>query len=102
MLPGVHRLFGLSKRWLEGTRQGAVEGDHLQSYMDEFIFRFNRRTARPRGLLFLRLFEHAVQADPIRFVDIVANPHPAERPHRPPGRRGWPGTLAVEPLDRPW
>jgi transposase-like protein len=102
VLPGVHRLFSLSKRWLEGTHQGRVEDDHLQSYMDEFIFRFNRRTARQRGLLFLRLLERAVQADPIRFVDIVANPHPAERRGRPPGRREWPTTLAVEPLDRPW
>src|SRR5680860_371052 len=85
LLPGVHRLFSLSKRWLEGTHQGAVEGDHLQSYLDEFIFRFNRRTARQRGLLFLRLLERAVEAKPIRYLDIVANPRPADRPHRPPG-----------------
>ena len=102
LLPGVHRLFSLSKRWLEGTHQGAVEGDHLQSYLDEFIFRFNRRTAHQRGLLFLRLLERAVAADPIRYLDIVANPRPADRPHRPPGPRSWPGTLAVDPLDRPW
>ena len=102
LLPGVHRLFSLSKRWLEGTHQGAVEGDHLQSYLDEFIFRFNRRTARQRGLLFLRLLERAVEAKPIRYLDIVANPRPADRPHRPPGPRSWPGTLAVDPLDRPW
>ena len=102
VLPGVHRLFSLSKRWLEGTHQGAVEGDHLQSYLDEFIFRFNRRTSRQPGLLFQRLLERAVQADPIRFLDIVANPHPAPRPGRPPGPRKWPGTLAVDPLDRPW
>gem|GEM_PF-1278769 len=54
LLPGVHRLFSLSKRWLEGTHQGRVEADHLQSYLDEFTFRFNRRTARQRGLLLLR------------------------------------------------
>ena len=98
----MHRLFSLSKRWLEGTHQGAVEGDHLQSYLDEFIFRFNRRTARQRGLLFLRLLERAVEAKPIRYLDIVANPRPAARPPRPPGPRAWPETLALEPLDRPW
>ena len=52
LLPGVHRLFSLAKRWLEGTHQGAVRPEHLQSYLDEFIFRFNRRNARRRGLLF--------------------------------------------------
>ena len=102
LLPGVHRLFSLSKRWLEGTHQGRVEADHLQSYLDEFTFRFNRRTARQRGRLLLRLLERAVQADPIRYVDVVANPQPTDRTHRPPERRSWPGTLAVEPLDRPW
>ena len=74
VLPGVHRLFSLAKRWLEGTHQGGIDADHMQSYLDEFIFRFNRRTARKRGLLFLRLLERAVEADPIRYVDIVANP----------------------------
>ena len=102
LLPGVHRLFSLVERWLEGTHQGRVEADHLQSYMDEFIFRFNRRTARQRGLLFLRLLERAVEADPIRYADVVANPQPTGRRSRPPGQRSWPGTLAVEPLDRPW
>lgn len=65
LLPGVHRLFSLTKRWLEGTHQGRVEAEHLASYLDEFIFRFNRRTATQRGLLFLRLLERAVEADPI-------------------------------------
>ncbi|MPY76952.1 MAG: IS1595 family transposase, partial [Actinophytocola sp.] len=102
LLPGVHRLFSLAKRWLEGTHQGRVESDHLQSYLDEFIFRFNRRTARKRGLLFLRLLERAVEADPIRYVDIVANPQKTDRQIAPPGRRQWPHTLAGTPLDRPW
>ena len=102
LLPGVHRLFSLSKRWLEGTHQGAVEAEHLQSYLDEFIFRFNRRTAHKRGLLFLRLIERAVEADPIRYRDIVANPQPTGLTRTPPRRRQWPRTLAVDPLDRPW
>lgn len=98
----MHRLFSLSQRWLEGTHQGAVDGDHLQSYLDECIFRFNRRTAGQRGLLFLRLLERALQADPIRFIDLVATPHPSPRHHKPPGQAKWPGTLAIDPLDRPW
>lgn len=102
VLPGVHRLFSLAKRWLEGTHQGGIDADHLQSYLDEFIFRFNRRTARKRGLLFLRLMERAVEADPIRYADIVANPKKTGRQGTIPGRREWPGTLAVAPLDKPW
>lgn len=102
LLPGVHRLFSLAKRWLEGTHQGRVQPEHLQSYLDEFIFRFNRRTARKRGLLFLRLLERAVEADPIRYADIVANPQKTGRKDAPPGQRQWPRTLAATPLDRPW
>ena len=102
LLPGVHRLFSLAKRWLEGTHQAAVRPEHLQSYLDEFIFRFNRRNARRRGLLFLRLLERAVEADPIRYVDIVANPKEKRRKSVPPGQRTWPRTLAAPPLDRPW
>ena len=62
----------------------------------------NRRTARKRGLLFLRLMERAVEAGPIRYADIVANPKKTGRQGTLPGRREWPGTLAVAPLDRPW
>ena len=102
LLPGIHRLFSLSKRWLEGTHQGRVEADHLQSYLDEFIFRFNRRTAHQRGLLFLRLLERAVAADPIRYVDVVANHRPTGQKGQPPKRRAWPGTLEVKRLDQPW
>ena len=102
LLPGVHRRFSLLKRWLDGTLQGAVEPDHLQSYLDEFVFRFNRRHARRRGLLFLRLLEQAVNTKPLSYKALVANPQPTGRAGRPPGAREWPGTLAVEALDRPW
>jgi len=61
---------------LLGTRQGAAKAEHLQSYLDEFIFRFNRRTARQRGLPGLRLLERAVKARPTRFV---ASPRPGGR-----------------------
>lgn len=102
LLPGVHRLFSLVKRWLEGTHQGAVDPDHLQSYLDEFIFRFNRRRAAERGLLFFRLLERTVEVGPITFRDLVAVPAPTGRKGTKPGVRHNPGTLAVPALDRPW
>ena len=66
-LPGVHRIASLLKRWLLGTHQGAVEADHLQAYLDEFAFRFNRRKSEFRGLLFRRLLEQAVQVEPLSY-----------------------------------
>lgn len=64
-MPGVHRIASLLKRWLLGTHQGSVLPKHLQSYLEEYTFRFNRRTSRSRGLLFLRLLEQAVITIPI-------------------------------------
>lgn len=64
LLPGVHRVSSLLKRWLLGTYQGAVSNEHLNYYLDEFTFRFNRRRSRSRGLLFYRLLEQAVQTRP--------------------------------------
>ena len=57
VLPAVHRIAALLKRWLLGTYQGAVSREHLNYYLDEFTFRFNRRSSRSRGLLFYRLLE---------------------------------------------
>ncbi|MPW20742.1 IS1595 family transposase, partial [Paraburkholderia sp. CNPSo 3157] len=70
-LPGVHRVASLLKRWLLGTHQGAVKPAHLDHYLDEFVFRFNRRTSHSRGLLFYRLLEQAVQTDPITYRQIA-------------------------------
>jgi len=64
LMPGVHRVASLLKRWLLGTYQGSVSNDHLDYYLDEFSFRFNRRRSRSRGLLFYRLLEHSVRTDP--------------------------------------
>ena len=61
LMPGVHRVAALVKRWLLGTYQGAVSNEHLNYYLDEFSFRFNRRGSRSRGLLFYRLLEQAAQ-----------------------------------------
>jgi transposase-like protein len=71
-MPGVHRLASLLKRWLLGTHQGAVQPAQLDYYLDEFTFRFNRRTSRSRGLLFYRLLEQAVVTQPVTYQRIVA------------------------------
>ncbi|MGM0664442.1 MAG: IS1595 family transposase [Thermodesulfobacteriota bacterium] len=70
-LPGVHRIASLLKRWLLGTHQGAVSEKHLDYYLDEYTFRFNRRTSKARGLLFYRLLEQAVLEGPTTFKEIV-------------------------------
>ncbi len=64
-MPGVHRVASLLKRWVLGTHQGSVSTEHLQSYLEEFTFRFNRRTSRSRGLVFRRLLEQAVVTAPV-------------------------------------
>ena len=63
-LSHVHLVVSLLKRWLLGTHQGAVREDHLQAYLDEYVFRFNRRKAYNRGLLFYRLLESAMHTPP--------------------------------------
>ncbi len=73
-LPGVHRVASLLKRWLLGTHQGAVSPEHLQSYLEEFTFRFNRRSSRRRGMLFYRLLQGAIAAPPLTY-DSLAKIH---------------------------
>jgi len=76
LLPRVHRVTSLLKRWLMGTHQGAVSHKHLDYYLDEFSFRFNRRTSRSRGKLFFRLVQQAVAVDPVTY-DLIVHPRPA-------------------------
>ena len=64
-MPGVHRIASLLKRWILGTHQGSVSAQHLQSYLEEFTFRFNRRTSLSRGLVFRRLLEQSVVTGPV-------------------------------------
>ena len=71
LLPRVHLVASLLKRWLLGTHQGAVSREHLDSYLDEFTFRFNRRNSRSRGKLFLRLAEQAVAVGPSPYKSMV-------------------------------
>jgi hypothetical protein len=65
LLPLANRVASLLKRWLLGTHQGAVQSSHLGYYLDEFTFRFNRRTSRSRGKLFYRLVQQAAMVEPI-------------------------------------
>lgn len=67
LLPRAHRVISLLKRWLLGTHQGAVGADYLQDYLDEFTFRFNRRTSASRSKLFFRLAQQAVQVAPTTY-----------------------------------
>jgi len=71
-LPGIHLVFGLAKRWLLGTHHGAVSRKHLPAYLDEYVFRFNRRTAKRVSHGFARLVEQAVRTRPATYRAIVA------------------------------
>lgn len=73
LLPRVHQVVGLLKTWLAGTLHGAVSHEHLDYYLDEFTFRFNRRTSRSRGKLFYRMVQQAVQVDPVPYHAIIKN-----------------------------
>jgi ISXO2-like transposase domain/Transposase zinc-ribbon domain len=72
LLPRVHRVAALLKRWLDGTHQGAVQPEQLDYYLDEFTFRFNRRDSRARGLLFYRLLHQAVRTGPRPYAALIA------------------------------
>lgn len=71
LLPRVHRVVSLLKRWLLGTHQGGVSPQHLDYYLDEFTFRFNRRRSRSRGKLFYRLVQQAVAVPPAPYKSLV-------------------------------
>ena len=70
LLPRVHRVASLLKRWLMGTHQGAVSREHLDYYLDEFTFRFNRRASKSRGKLFYRLVQQALAIDPVPYAEL--------------------------------
>ncbi len=76
LMPRVHLVIALLKRWLMGTHQGAVSQKHLDYYLDEFTFRFNRRRSRSRGKLFFRLVQQAVAIEPVPLDRIL---HPASK-----------------------
>ncbi len=72
LLPRVHRVIALLKRWLLGIHQGRVSRQQLEHYLDEFTFRFNRRRSQYRGMLFYRLAQQAVAVPHVSFRGLVA------------------------------
>src|ERR1035441_4543651 len=102
LLPAVHRVASLARRWLLSTHQGSVDEAHLQSYLDEFVFRFNRRRSQSRGLVFYRVLELAVGHHPVRYRNIIAGKRPRKTPPPPPTTRGHPPSLERPPAERPW
>lgn len=84
LLPRVHRVASLLKRWVLGTHQGSVSHEHLEYYLDEFTFRFNRRTSQSRGKLFYRLLQQAVQTTPAPYSTLSKGIRsgPERRPRR--------------------
>jgi transposase-like protein len=102
-LPAVHRVASLLKRWLLGTHQGAVSSEHLQAYLEEFTFRFNRRRSRRPGLLFYRLLEGAVVCAPLTYDQLAKLRRPKRSGHAPTPPVN--PQLVRQPLEssrRPW
>lgn len=102
LLPAVHRVISLVKRWLLGTHQGSVGDAHLQAYLDEFIFRFNRRKSSSPGLVFFRVLQLAVAHAPVRYRGLVADPWPKATHPIPPTDGGHPPSLEYPAVSRPW
>jgi transposase-like protein len=81
VMPRVHRVASLVDRWWLGTHQGAISPKHLDYYLDEYTFRFNRRRSLARGLLFYRLLQQATQVDPAPYRHLVGGKdHPDHNP----------------------
>jgi hypothetical protein len=79
-MAGVHRVAALIKRWILGTHHGSVQPGHLDEYLEEFVFRFNRRTSASRGMLFYRLLQQAMVTGPVTYRDVVT---PLAKPRKP-------------------
>jgi transposase-like protein len=80
VMPRVHRVAALLDRWWLGIHHGAIDASHLDYYLDEFTFRFNRRHSQARGLLFFRLLQQAVQHQPTSYKSLVGgHPSPANK-----------------------
>ena len=74
-MPAVHRIASLLKRWILGTHQGSVAPEHLQAYLEEFTFRFNRRTFRSRGLVFRCLLEQIAVTASVTEAYVIHGKH---------------------------
>ncbi|GMO39058.1 MAG: hypothetical protein Ta2B_18610 [Termitinemataceae bacterium] len=73
LLPHVHLVISLLKRWIMGTLQGSISEQHMAYYLDEFTFRLNRRKSKSRGMLFYRLLQQVVQLEPSIYKKITEN-----------------------------
>lgn len=82
LLPHCHRVASLLKRWILGTHQGAVSHDHLDYYLDEYTFRFNRRTSASRGKLFYRLVQQAAAVEPVPYKAMIETVKQKKRQHK--------------------
>ena len=102
LLPGVHRVSALMKRWILGTHQGRVGDAHLPLYLDEYVFRWNRRKSRNLGLRFYRLLELAARHDPVRYRQLIMTKKPSKTPRPPPETRGKPASMERPLSNRPW
>lgn len=102
LLPGVHRIASLVKRWLLSTHQGSAAPEHLPGYLNEFTFRFNRRRSTSPGMLFYRVIELAVAHEPVRYKDIVATKRPRKTMPTSPQVYGTPPSLDRRRANRPW
>ena len=103
LLPAVHRVASLVKRWIDATHQGGIQAEHLPAYLDEFTFRFNRRRSRAPGMLFYRLIQATVNAPATTYREITQGLLTKQTPLS--GRTGphsQPRTLALTPLNKPW
>lgn len=87
LLPHVHLVISLLKRWLMGTHQGAVSHKHLDYYLDEFTFRFNRRKSMNRGKLFYRLVQQSVAIEPVT-LDMILHPENDLASRKAPEKEG--------------
>jgi transposase-like protein len=102
LLPHVHLVISLLKRWLMGTHQGAVSHKHLDYYLDEFTFRFNRRKSMNRGKLFYRLVQQAVAIEPVT-LEMILHPEselgpklsPRKAPVKEKGITSLPGQVNI-------
>ena len=87
VMPGVHRVASLLQRWLLGTHQGAVGPDHLDAYLNELTFRFNRRHDDDAGCCSIACSSQSIAADPITYGSPIPNPKATGRHETPPSRR---------------
>lgn len=76
LLPGVHLVASLFKRMILGIYQGRFDKKHVQKYLDEFTFRYNRRTSSAVGKKFFRMLEQVICITPKPYWQIIGRKAP--------------------------